>query len=182
MKPQQFHTIPTSCAILPTVHTTKLLYMHLAYSHPLNEHCTQHCSLHSLLHEGNPYLPCSAAIKFHITYSNVPYKPNLCIPQFLHSRQTISAMLSSYSNYIAAIHNVTRSPCASKCTPHPALCTPLPSTTFLCTQLANTKHSRQNGTRCRDGVKLLWCHSHLVWLVFEGFIPTCTCFTQKTFL
>ena len=31
-------------------------------------------------------------------------------------------------------------------------------------------HSWQNGTRCRDGVKLLWCHSHLVWLVFEGSI------------
>ena len=28
----------------------KTLYMHLAYSHPLNEHCTQRCSLHSLLH------------------------------------------------------------------------------------------------------------------------------------
>ena len=23
----------------------------------------------------------------------------------------------------------------------------------------------------RHGVKVLWCHSHLVWLVFEGFIP-----------
>ena len=23
-----------------------------------------------------------------------------------------------------------------------------------------------NGTRCRDGMKVLWCHSHLVWLVF----------------
>ena len=23
-----------------------------------------------------------------------------------------------------------------------------------------------NGTRCRDGVKVLWCHSHLVRLVF----------------
>ena len=22
---------------------------------------------------------------------------------------------------------------------------------------------------------LLWCHSHLVWLVFEGSIPTCAC-------
>ena len=39
---------------------------------------------------------------------------------------------------------------------------------LTCTQLTNTKHSWQNGTRCRDGVKLLWCHSHLVWLVFEG--------------
>ena len=36
-------------------------------------------------------------------------------------------------------------------------------------------HSWQNGTRCRDGVNVLWCRSHLVWLVFEGSIPTCTC-------
>ena len=26
-----------------------------------------------------------------------------------------------------------------------------------------------NGTRCRDGAKVLRCHSHLVWLVFIGF-------------
>ena len=36
-------------------------------------------------------------------------------------------------------------------------------------------HSWQNGTRCRDGVNVL-CRSHLVWLVFEGSIPTCACF------
>ena len=29
-------------------------------------------------------------------------------------------------------------------------------------------HSWQNGTRCRDGVNVLRCSSHLVWLVFEG--------------
>ena len=30
----------------------------------------------------------------------------------------------------------------------------------------------QNGTTCRDGVKALWYHFHLVWLVFElGFHP-----------
>ena len=23
-----------------------------------------------------------------------------------------------------------------------------------------------NGTRCRDGVKVLWCHSLIVWLDF----------------
>ena len=39
----------------------------------------------------------------------------------------------------------------------------------------------QNGTRCRDGGKVLWCHSHLLWLVFEGSIPTCTCFCSKNF-
>ena len=39
-------------------------------------------------------------------------------------------------------------------------------------------HSWQNGTRCRDGVNVL-CLSHLVWLVFEGSIPTCTCFHSE---
>ena len=57
----------------------------------------------------------------------------------------------------------------------------LPSTALLCTQLTNTKHSWQNGTRCRDGVNALWCHSHFVWLVFEGSIPTCTCFHSENF-
>ena len=33
-------------------------------------------------------------------------------------------------------------------------------------------HSWQNGARCRDGVNVLWCRLHLVWLVFEGSIPT----------
>ena len=66
-----------------------------------------------------------------------------------------------------------------------ALPTTLPSTTLLCTQLTNTNHICewwQNGTRCRDGVKVLWCHSHLVWLVFEASIPTCTCFHSENFL
>ena len=42
-------------------------------------------------------------------------------------------------------------------------------------------HSWQNGTRCRDGVNVLQCHSHLVWPVFEGSIPTCTCFHSENF-
>ena len=33
----------------------------------------------------------------------------------------------------------------------------------------------------RDGVKVLWCHSHPVWLVFEGTIPTCTCSHSENF-
>ena len=55
-------------------------------------------------------------------------------------------------------------------------------TTLVCTQLTNTKHSWQNGTRCRDGVNVLWCRSHLVWLVFEGSIPTCACFHSENVL
>ena len=42
-------------------------------------------------------------------------------------------------------------------------------------------HSWQNGTRCRDGVNVLWCRSHLVRLVFERSIPTCTCFPLENF-
>ena len=29
--------------------------------------------------------------------------------------------------------------------------------------------------------KVLWCHPHLVWLVFEGSIPTCACFHSEKF-
>ena len=43
--PQHIYTIPTSCAILPTMHNKKLS------THSLNEHGTQHCSLHSLEHK-----------------------------------------------------------------------------------------------------------------------------------
>ena len=41
--------------------------------------------------------------------------------------------------------------------------------------------SLQNGKRCRDGVNVLWYHSHLLWLVFEGCIPTCACFPLANF-
>ena len=42
-------------------------------------------------------------------------------------------------------------------------------------------HSLQNGRRCRDGVNVLWCLSHHVWLVLEGSIPTCACFPLENF-
>ena len=43
--PQHIHTIPTSCAILPTMHNKKLS------THSLIEHGTQNCSLHSRPHK-----------------------------------------------------------------------------------------------------------------------------------
>ena len=46
----------------------------------------------------------------------------------------------------------------------------------------NPRHSWQNGTRCRDDVEVLWCRSHLVWLVFNGSISTCTCFHSENFI
>ena len=118
----------------------------------------------------------SNKISQHNINSNIPYRPSTA--HALHSfsirqaRQTICH--AQYSNYIAATHNITHSLCTSTCTIHLALTTPLPSTTLLCTELTITNHicvSRQNGTRCRDGVKVLWRHSHLIWLVFVGFHP-----------
>ena len=94
--------------------------------------------------------------------------------QFLHTVKTDHIFHAQYSNCIAATHNITHSPCTSKCTTHPPLPTPLQKNknkSYLCKRW-------QNGTRCRDGVKVLWCHSHLVWLVFEASIPTCTCFYE----
>jgi len=42
-------------------------------------------------------------------------------------------------------------------------------------------HSWQNGTRCRDGVKVFWCRSHLVWLVLRVQSLHALVFIQKTF-
>ena len=103
------------------------------------------------------------------TYSNIPYRPS-------SQHSTVSAFktdhicYAQYTNYLTATHILAHSPCTSTCTPHQALPTPLPSTILLCTQLTNTKHNWQNGTECRDDMKLLWCHSNLVWLGFEGSI------------
>ena len=59
---------------------------------------------------------------------------------------------------------------------------------ILCTQLTNTKHNIcvSGGEMAQDvgmvRVKVLWCHSRLVWLVFEASIPTCACFPSENFL
>ena len=90
--PQYFHTIRTSCAILPTIHTTKFSTCTLAYSHPLKE-CmsthqqgTQHCSFNSLPHARQPYVPCmfsSNKSSQHNWHSNMPYR--LSTARALHS-------------------------------------------------------------------------------------------------
>ena len=43
-------------------------------------------------------------------------------------------------------------------------------------------HNWQNGTRCRDDVKVLWFLTLLVWLVFEGSILTCAYFHSENIL
>ena len=69
----------------------------------------------------------SNKISQHNLNSNIPHRPS--IAQALHSfcmqsRQTICH--AQYSNYIAATHNITHSPCTSKCTTYPPHCLPQP--------------------------------------------------------
>ena len=129
------------------------------------------------------YLPRSAAVKFHKLILYRPKTAHALQSFCIQARQTLSAMLSIATTlYISATHNITHSPCKSTCTTHPATPTTLPSTTLLCTQQAYLCKWQQNGTRCRNGVKVLWCLYHLVWLVFEGSIPTCTCFPSGNFI
>ena len=170
------HTIPTSCAILPTMHNKNLP------TYSLKEHSTHHCSLHRLPHKRQ-----SISVAFS---SNKISQHSLKLPthtiqtqhcsQFLYTRQTIPAMLSK--SYIASTQNITLSMHINMyCTPTNTL--PTAFHNLLCIQLTNTEHSWQNATRCGDGVDVLWCRSHLVWLVFEGSNPTCACENfWKTFL
>ena len=96
--PQHIYTIPTSCAILPTMHNKKLA------THSLNAHGTQHCLLLSLPHKDNPYqiLPHSCIFSsskiYNITSNFQHTMQTQHCSQFLHTRQTIPAMLNS--NYI----------------------------------------------------------------------------------
>ena len=85
-----------------------------------------------------------------------PYLP-------VHTQQQLSGNYQQHMHYTP--------------TPHPSMYKPLLHTTNKHMQT----HSWQNGTRCRDGVNVLWCRSHLVWLVFEGSIPTCACFHSENF-
>ena len=124
--PQYAHTIPTSCAVLLTLPTTKLCVrwrIDTQYiTHTLHL-LTQHSAVVRV--EDNAHIPCWT--------------------------ETCKA------------HNV------------------------IDTEVAHNKHKaylykwRHDGTRCRDGVKVLWCHFRLVWIVFEASIPTCTCFPSENF-
>ena len=106
---QYFHTILTSCAILPTTHTTKLTTCTLPYCylHPPNKHGTQHSSLHSLPHKNNPYLPCPAAIQFHNNlYSNIAIQTSIghalhsfCIQNRPCLPCTVATTFSSHPQY-----------------------------------------------------------------------------------
>ena len=96
----------------------------------------------------------------------------------IQARQTISAMLSIASTlYIAAIHNITHS---STYTPstihHTTFHNPLHTTK---THKSSLCKRWQNDTRCRDVVKMLWCHSLVGFLGFHPYM--CMFFNSENF-
>ena len=94
-----------------------------------------------------------------------------CTLQLLHTRQTISAILNS--NYIAATHNTTHSPCTS--TSPLAFHNPP-----IYTQLTQGRVGKM--AQAVEMVKVLWCHSHLVWLVLRVASLNVLVFILKTFM
>ena len=167
------HTIPTSCAILLTMHNKNLP------TYSLKGHSTHHCSLHSLPHKRQSISVAFSSNK--ISQHNLKLLTHHTDPALL----TVSVYKTNYTCHaqqeLHCIHpNITLSMHINMyCTPTNTL--PTAFHNFLYIQLTNTKHSWQNVTRCGDGVDVLWCRSHLVWLVFEGSNPTCTCFHQENF-
>ena len=117
----------------------------------------------------------SNKISQHNLNSNIQTQHCSSTAQFLHGVKTDHICHAQSSNYIAATHNITHSPCTSKCTTHPHH------------PPHYKKHKAywckwwQNGTRFRDGMKVLWCHSHLVWLVLRLPSLHALVFLQKTF-
>ena len=122
-------------------------------------------SVLSLPHKRRSISAMFSSNKFHnITYTlYIQTHHCSCTLQLLHTRQTISAILNS--NYIAATHNTTHSPCTSTCTTYPALPSPLAfHNPPICTQLTQGRFGKM--TQAVE-VVVLWCHSHLVWLVLR---------------
>ena len=170
-----------------TTLTTKPSTCTLAYSHPTNQcstsflsHNTAHtshkstcmvipdslCTAHSTtlhMYTRQPTYAMFGSNKSlqHNSHSNMEYRPSTASvpPHHLHIQDRSYLLCSVMFNEIAATHNI-------------------PHSTAFHMQVTNTRHSCQNGTRCRDGVSLLWCQSYLV---FEGSIPMCACFCSENF-
>ena len=174
--------IITSCAILPTMHT-ELCTCTLAYSHPLHNYTprrhsallTTQSSAYKTTHMLN-----SNKSSQHNSHLNMLYRcstahrlHSFCIQHLLCS---VATKLQPPTTWLLHAH---QHPLHTHAALYPPHCLPQPA--YACKQHTQGIASWQNGTRCRDGVKVMWCHSHLVWLVFEGPILTCACFHSENF-
>ena len=122
------------------------------FTHSLNEHGTQHCSLHSLPHKRQS--TSATFISNKISQHNLNPQHTIqsitthsfCMQDRLYLRCSVATTLQPPTTQ--------HTPCTSTCTTHSNT---LP-TTFHNPPMhtTNTKNSWQNGTRCRDGVNVLW--------------------------
>ena len=112
----------------------------------------------------------------HSLHSNVPYKPSTAHALHSFCLQDLIRHVQLQLHWSLAQHN---SPSMhinmhyTSSTAHPI------ASTLLYAQLTQGIADWQNGTRCRNAMKVLWYYSHLVWLVFKCSIPTCTCFHSE---
>ena len=90
------------------------------------------------------------------TYPYIPYIHSTAHGlQFLHTGKTDHICHAQYSKYIVYCSHPQHNPHPMHINMHhTAFHNPLHTT------------NKQNGTSCRDGVKVLWCHSNLVCLVY----------------
>ena len=164
--PQYFHTIPMSCAILRTAHHKTL--------HMLIGLFTSTTGMHN-------YTPTRHSTL--LTQQPSPCKTTVCAMFSSNkSSDTLTChtcrLSTAYALYSFCIQDRPHLPCWLSSNPQHDFhahqhALSLPSTTL---QITNTRHSKQNGSRSRDDVKVL-----LLWLVFEGSIPTCACFRPENF-
>ena len=163
--------LPISCAILPTMHTTRCT---LTYSNPLNKWMRHYCSLTSL-----PAYKISATFSSNtISRHNLPHNmPHRLIAActLLHTRQIISAMLSS--NCVVATHNTTYSQCMHINMHY------TPSTTQL--SLPWSSYALTQGKMAQD-VGMVWMYCGVVPTLFGLFtrVPSLhvLVFIQRTYL
>ena len=118
----------------------------------------QYNSLHNI-HSNTPYRLSTACALHSFCVQDRPYLP--CSVVIALEQPTAQLTLHAHQHALP-----THEDYPSQCLPPPPM---------------HANQQRQNGTRCRDGVKVLWCRSHLACLVFEGSIPTCACFRSENF-
>ena len=141
----QYYNIPTSCAIWPTMHSYmyyKICCMYISlfnnYHTQLSHNSTHKIDVHYRLSTTHSIYKticiCHAqhytklplfirSITMHQHAEHIPSTACSTLPPhpqtFSHTRQSIFVILSS--NKIAAVYNITHSPCTSTCTTHQAL-------------------------------------------------------------
>ena len=169
------HLVPF-CRHLHNLHTVKTDHIcHAQYNTTL-QHPTTSLSMHNKMH----YIPTTTdPTAFH---SRSLHTTNKHIPCWNCSAWAVLGLYGMWSSLLLNMADVGHLLCVRlEWTAEYLVHSMRTNRLSVCREFCGV-HSWQNGTRCRDGVKVLWCHSHLVWLVFKASIPTCACFPSENIL